>query len=161
MDIISMYSVRIKEYRHIFKESLQIYRSAVDFFIDVCLKEWDFISVIKGSKKQQSFVESLTLPTDKRPEVSYNFNDRFYKMPCYLRRAAISEAIGKVSSYKSNLSNWESSDPHSRGEEPSYPKAGYCYPALYKGYVCACGRLHCKDKGLTQQYMGLDHSAAP
>lgn len=38
MNITSMYSVRIKEYRHIFKESVEQYRSAVDFFIDVCLK---------------------------------------------------------------------------------------------------------------------------
>lgn len=128
-----MYSVKIKEYRHIFKESLQIYRSAVDFFINVCLEEWNSVSVIKGLKKQQSFVESLTVPTQDRPDVSYNFNAKFYKMPCYLRRAAISEAVGKVSSYKSNLSNWEDTDPRIRGEKPSFPKAGYCYPALYKG----------------------------
>ena len=132
MDIISTYSVKIKEYRHIFKESLQIYRSAVDFFIDVCLKEWTFISVLKGLKMQQSYVESLTVPTKDRPKVSHNFNAKFYKMPCYLRRAAISEAVGRVSSYKSNLSNWEGSDPRTRGEKPSHPKAGYCYPALYK-----------------------------
>ena len=133
MDIISMYSVKIKEYRHIYKESLQMYRSAVDFFIDICLKEWDSISIYKGLKAQKTFIESLTLPTGDRPEVPYNFNVKYYKMPCYLRRAAISEAVGKVSSYKSNLSNWESSDPRIRGEKPSYPKAGYCYPVLYKG----------------------------
>ena len=134
MDIFSMYSVKIKEYRHIYKESLQIYRSAVDFFIDVCLKEWNnFGSVVKNQAKYIKLMESLTLPTTDRPEVPYNFNARYYKMPCYLRRAAISEAIGKVSSYKSNLSNWEASDPRIRGEKPSYPKAGYCYPVLYKG----------------------------
>ena len=127
-----MYSVRIKEYRHIFKESAEQYRSAADFFIDICLKEWDKITPIKGLKAKQSFVETLTLPTSKRPSVQYNFNLKFYKMPCYLRRAAISEAIGKVSSYKSNLANWEESDPRTRGEKPSYPKAGYCYPVLYR-----------------------------
>lgn len=133
MNITSMYSVKIKEYRHIFKESVEQYRSAVDFFIDVCLKEWDSITPIKGLKAKQSFVETLTLPTSKRTSVQYNFNLKFYKMPCYLRRAAISEAIGKVSSYKSNLSNWEASDKHAHGLKPSLPKAGFCYPVLYRG----------------------------
>ena len=132
MNITSMYSVRIKEYKHIFKESVEQYRSAADFFIDVCLKEWDRITPIEGLKAKQSFVETLTLPTLKRPSVQYNFNLKFYKMPCYLRRAAISKAIGKVSSYKSNLANWEESDPRTREERPSSPKAGYCYPVLYR-----------------------------
>ncbi len=132
MNIISMYSVKIKECRHIFKESLQIYRSAVDFFIDICLKEWDdFSSVVKSQSEYIKLMETLTVPTKGRPEVTYNFDKHFYKMPCYLRRAAISEAVGKVSSYKSNLSNWESSDPRTRGEKPSFPKAGHCYPVLY------------------------------
>ena len=132
MNITSMYSVKIKEYRHVFKDSIELYRSAVDFFINVCLKEWGSITPIKGLKAEQSYVETLTVPTSGRPNVAYNFNQKFYKMPCYLRRAAISEAIGKVSSYKSNLSNWEASDKRERGEKPSLPKAGFCYPVLYR-----------------------------
>lgn len=34
----------------------------------------------------------------------------FYKYPSYLRRATITVAIGAVSSYRSNLANWEVSD---------------------------------------------------
>ena len=37
MKILSTYSVKIKEYRHIFKDSVRTYRSAVNFFIDVCV----------------------------------------------------------------------------------------------------------------------------
>lgn len=132
MNITSMYSVKIKEYRHIFKESIEQYRSATDFFIGICLKEWDRITPIKGLKAKQSYVETLTVPTSRRLNVAYNFNQKFYKMPCYLRRAAISEAIGKVSSYKSNLLNWDSSDKRERGLKPSLPKAGFCYPVLYR-----------------------------
>lgn len=133
MNIISMYSVKIKEYNHIFKDTLQIYHSAVNFFIDVCLKEWKTFEHIAGNQpKYIKTMETITVPTSKRPIVSYDFNNKHYKMPCYLRRAAIAEAIGKVSSYKSNLSNWENSDPRIRGNKPSYPKAGYCYPVLYR-----------------------------
>ena len=135
MNILSTYSVKIKEYRHIFKDSIRIYRSAVDFFIDVCLKEWKLISVTDRLTERKTLVESVTVSTKEHPDVPYPFGTKehgFYKFPCYLRRAAIAEAIGKVSSYKSNLANWEESDSRTRGEKPSYPKAGYCYPVFYR-----------------------------
>lgn len=136
MKILSTYSVKIKEYRHIFKDSVCIYRSAVDFFIDVCLKEWGLISVPDRLTERKTLVETLTVSTKEHPDVTYPFGLKgtgFYKFPCYLRRAAIAEAIGKVSSYKSSLANWKASDPRTRGEKPSYPKAGYCYPVFYRG----------------------------
>lgn len=46
-----------------------------------------------------------------------------------MRRGAINEAIGKVSSYKSNLANWRGNPA---GKEPSYPKAGYVFPSMYR-----------------------------
>ena len=63
------------------------------------------------------------------PDPIYDFDAKFYKMPSYLRRGAINEAIGKVSSYKTNLDNWIK-DPV--GREPSYPKAGYSFPSMYR-----------------------------
>ena len=131
--IFSTYSVKIKHYNHIFKDTINIYREVVDFLIDVCLKEWNDISSIKGNQKQQQYIERLCHKTADNPDVKYIFFDkRFYKFPSYLRRGAINEAIGKVSSYKSNLYNWENSDIKTRGRKPSYPKAGYVSPCLYK-----------------------------
>ena len=132
MKLISTYSVKIKDYNHIFKASVNKYREAVDFFIDVIDSHWEDFSGLT-TKEATALAEKLTLPTKKRPVVMHNFNERFYKTPCYLRRSAISEAYGKASSYRSNLKNWEASDPRTRGKAPSYPKAGYVYPALYKG----------------------------
>ncbi len=134
MKIISTYPVKIIEYNHIFKDTVQIYRSAVDFFINVCMEEWDtFKEAAKLQSKYIRDMEELTIPTSKRNNVAYDFNVSFYKMPCYLRRAAIAEAVGKVASYKSNLRNWKLSDPRERGVVPSFPKAGLSYPVLYRG----------------------------
>ena len=133
MRIFSTYSVKIKHYNHIFKDTVSIYRKAVDFFIDVCLTEWEDILPISGSVVRQQYVEHLCHKTKDNPNPRYmNFDIKFYKFPSYLRRSAINEAIGKVSSYKSNLANWESRDINSCGENPSYPKAGYVYPCMYK-----------------------------
>ena len=106
--IFSTYSVKIKHYNHILKETIEIYREAVDYLIDVCLNEWNDIIAIKGNLNQQRYTERLCHRTSDNPDIKYgSFDKRFYKFPSYLRRGAINEAIGKVSSYKSNLSNWE------------------------------------------------------
>ena len=130
MKIFSSYSVKIKEYNHIFKETVFIYREVVDYFIGVCAKEWDNISLIQGSLIQQQYIEHLCHRTAKNVNVKYpDFDKKFYKLPSYLRRGAINEAIGKVSSYKSNLANWQL---NKQGKAPSLPKAGFIYPCLYK-----------------------------
>lgn len=130
MKIFSTYSVKIKHYNHIFKDTVSIYRKAVDFFINVCLIEWEDILPISGSVLRQQYVERLCHKTNNNPKPQYtDFDIEFYKFPSYLRRGAINEAIGKVSSYKSNLDNWIKNPI---GKEPSYPKAGYVYPCMYK-----------------------------
>ena len=132
MKIMTAYDVAIKHYNHVFKDSVRIYRNAVDFLIDVCLKEWDSIKDIDGLTLRQSYVESLIHKTSKRPVVPYNFDNRFYKFPSYLLRGAINCALGKVSSYLSNLENWNNADSKTRGQKPGYPKAGFVFPCLYK-----------------------------
>ena len=128
MEIYTTYSVKIKNYSHIFKETVNVYRRAVDYLIAVCIDNWDAITACIGRKKLL-YIESLTHATKGNPNPVYDFDVCFYKMPCYLRRAAISEAIGKASSYLSNLANWTSNPV---GKQPSYPKAGYAFPSMYR-----------------------------
>lgn len=130
MNIHSTYSAKIKHYNNIFKSTVEKYRQAVDFFIDVCLNEWDSMSFIEGNKAKQRYIETLSIGTKDNPNPKYDFCSFSYKFPCYYRRAAISDAIGKVSSYKSNLANWEANP---LGKHPGIPKAGYIYPVMYKG----------------------------
>lgn len=129
MQIYTTYSVKIKHYNHIFKDTISIYRRAVDYLINVCLDEWDNIVAIKGNLLQQQYVERCIHSTKDNPAPAYDFDTKFYKMPSYMRRGIINEAIGKVSSYKSNLVNWQSNPI---GKEPSYPKAGYVFPSMYR-----------------------------
>ena len=105
------------------------YRAAVDFLIEVCDGHWNDIASVNGAKARQRFVETLVHNT-KNNIAAYDFDVRFPKFPNYLRRAAITCAIGKVSSWKSNLSNWEK-DPS--GKKPGRPFAGSTFPVLYRG----------------------------
>ena len=133
MTCYSNYSVKIKHYNHIFDETVAIYREAVSFFIDVCLKEWEDISKLEMLHLQQQRVERLCHATKANTDVKYDkFDKLFYKFPSYIRRGAIDEAIGKVSSYRSSLSRWEQTDPEIRGHKPGLPRAGYVYPCMYR-----------------------------
>ena len=129
MKIHTTYKVKIKHYNNIFKDTVMVYRHVVDYLIDVCDTHWESISEIKDSKKQQGYIENLIHATKDNPEPVYDFDSKFYKLPSYFRRSAINEAKGKVSSYRSNLANWEQNPV---GKAPALPKAGFIFPSMYR-----------------------------
>lgn len=128
MNIFSSYEVKIKHYNKIFEQTVEIYRNAVSFFINICDKEWHKLKDLR-SLEQCREMERLSLSTTKNLNPSYNFNQSFYKMPCYLRRSAINTAIGCYSSYYSNLKNWEE---NSIGKKPTLQLDRNVMPTLYK-----------------------------
>ena len=134
MKTASTYSAKIKEnaYNSVFRDTVRLYRGAVDFYISVILEQWGSFSLLKRQTEAVNLAEVLTVKTAKRPDVIYDFQESFYKFPSYMRRAAIAEAYGKVCSYKSTVANWEATDPRERKSKPSAPKAGFVYPAMYR-----------------------------
>ncbi len=131
MQQYTAYGVRIMaESAKPIQAMVRIYRAAVSFLIQVSMDHWEAIEAIKGLQEQQTYIERLIHHTKNRPAVAYeNFDTTFYKLPSYMRRAAISEAIGKVTSYSSNLKRWQK---QGNGKAPGKPKTGYTYPVLYQ-----------------------------
>ena len=64
MNIFSSYKVKIKHYSHIFEQTVEIYRNAVSFFIDVCDKEWDILESLNSLERCRK-IEELALQSDK------------------------------------------------------------------------------------------------
>ena len=129
MQVTTSYKVKIIGYNKIFQGTLDIYRGALAFLIDVVDAEWENISGIDSAKYRQRHVENLVHRT-KSNEPKYDFDERFYKLPSYLRRGVISDAIGKVSSYKSNFANWESKGK--QGKPPRLQLSHNDFPALFR-----------------------------
>ena len=129
MKIMSTYKTKIIDSHGALADTVEFYRQAVDFLIGVVLNEWDTLKEIDRSLEKQRVIENTIHHTKTNSCPKYDFDSRFGKFPSYLRRAAISEAIGKVSSYKSNYANWEI---NRQGKKPGVPVAGYVYPAMYR-----------------------------
>ena len=126
----SCYKVHITHSHWALRETVALYRSAVDFIIDVVLLKWDAVSAIEKPLKRQQFIERIIHTTTSRPIVEFpEFDKQFHKFPSYLRRAAIAEAIGKVQSYKSLRERWGKMG--GKKKPPSDPHAGYAFPTLY------------------------------
>ena len=83
MQIYTTYKVKIKHYNHIFKDTVAVYRNAVDYLIDVCNANWDELSKIDGSLNKQRYIETLVHATKDNPVPMYDFDTKFYKMPSF------------------------------------------------------------------------------
>lgn len=132
MKVISSYKVKLLHVGKIARATVDIYRAAVAYLIDVIDKEWDTLCPIfkDNPKKGRSAVEALIHKTAKNQNPKYDFDEKFYKMPCYIRRAAQATALGAVSSYRSNLANWEAGGK--KGREPKLTYDRDVMPVFYK-----------------------------
>ena len=106
MLITNSYKAKIINKNLSLKPTLVIYRNAVSFLVDVYNKEWHSINLIINKNDKFNYAEHLVHST-KDNMAKYDFDSKFYKFPSYLRRSAITDALGIVSSYKSNLENYE------------------------------------------------------
>ena len=130
MKIHSSYKIKIKGCSSVFDETVSLYRKAVDFFINVILSRWETdFSICKNQSDVIRLAERLCHSTAKRPFVDFDFSKDFYKFPSYLRRAAIVQAFGDVSSYQTRLQLWQK---HRQGQAPGMLRVGHVFPAMYR-----------------------------
>lgn len=128
MNIISSYKVQILCENSIFRDTIRLYRDALSFLTAVFDSEWKALSAIEQAKTRFNTAEHLVHET-KYNIAKYDFDIRFHKMPSYLRRAAIQEALGCVSSYHSNHDNWEKGGK--QGKEPKLQVERFTMPTFY------------------------------
>ncbi len=106
MKVVSSYGVEIKKQNIPIRHTLYIYRQAVGYLIRVYEESWEELSRIVNLQKRFNAAEHLVHST-KKNRVRYDFDQKFPKMPSYLRRSAIQHALGSVSSYETRLELWK------------------------------------------------------
>ena len=106
MKVVSSYGVEIKKQNIPIRHTLYIYRQAVGYLIRVYEESWEELSRIVNPQKRFNAAEHLVHST-KKNRARYDFDQKFPKMPSYLRRSAIQHALGSVSSYETRLELWK------------------------------------------------------
>ena len=129
MKITSSYGVELRKQNIPIRQTLDVYRSAVSYLVEIYAQVWEELEGILEAKKRFNEAEHL-IHTTKKNQARFDFDIRFQKMPSYLRRAAIQHALGSVSSYKTRLGLWEKT-----GQRESKPKLVYenhAMPVFYR-----------------------------
>ena len=140
MSVVS-YNVEVinntNKLRHIVANTLALYNSALNYVCDVVLKHYDELNKLNNLEGRM-YLEHLIHNT-KNNIAKYDFDSRYYKLPCYLLRDIEAKAIGHIFSYKSNLDNYKkerynkiSNGKKFKKREPRLSKCNLL-PSFYKG----------------------------
>jgi putative transposase len=118
----------------ILEDTVTIYRDMVRRLISIVNLRWKEIAVVEA---QQRYVEQLFHQTKDNPNPKFGkffgLGTRLYKFPSYLRRAAINDAIGHVSSFHCRYYGWQGGiRKRKTSKPPGLNTSCGVYPDLYK-----------------------------
>ena len=135
MKITQSYGIKFKGGYKAVKRTIVIFNDAVNYLITPVQENYDAIVKLGNSKMKMNFVEKLVHHTRNNKAV-YDFDNKFYKFPSYLRRSAITKAVGIVSSYMSQMEKWKANNCN--GAMPKLDKGNHLMPCFYKKNMFNC-----------------------
>lgn len=128
MRLTNSYKMKLSGDLNALETSIIIYRDALRMLISIIDNHWDALNEYKFDNQKYNCIERRIHSTQNN-QALYDFDERFPKFPSYLRRSVIAAAFGIVSSYYSNLANWEKNP---KGRAPRLCLIHHAYPAYYK-----------------------------
>lgn len=132
MKLVSSYAVEIKHINKLFRQTIKIYNDAISFCIKAFEEHWEVLETLDtGNKERFAYADALIHSTKSNDALYPEFDIKFRKMPSYLRFSVINTALGYLSSYHSNLTNWEYSNTDDKA--PSLQTHLNKLPTFYKG----------------------------
>ena len=149
MKVTQSYGVKFKGGYKAIKRTIVIFNDAINYLITPIQENYDDIAELESSLRKMNYIEKLVHNTRNNKAI-YDFDDKFYKFPSYLRRSAITKAIGIVSSYMSQIENWKASN--CKGAMPKLDKGNHLMPCFYKDNMFD----HQNDKTYIKVYRNND-----
>lgn len=118
----------------VLEDTVAIYRDIVRRLISIVNLHWKEIAACEA---KQRYVEQLFHATKDNPDPKFSkffgLGTKLYKFPSYLRRAAINDAIGHVSSFHTRYHDWQGGIRKRRTTLPPRLNTSCgVYPDLYK-----------------------------
>ena len=151
MKVVSSYGVKIKKQNIPIRHTLYIYRQAVGYLIRVYEESWEELSRIVNPQKRFNAAEHLVHST-KKNRARYDFDQKYPKMPSYLRRSAIQHALGSVSSYETRLELWKQKKLDGK---PKLVYENHAMPVFYRDVMYKEAENH-EDMAFLKLYDGHD-----
>ena len=94
MKIMCSYAVEIKHINRLFRDTIKIYNDAVSFCVKAFEDHWDVLKTLDpGNKERFAYADHLIHTTKTNTAVFKEFDQKFHKMPSYLRFAVINTAF--------------------------------------------------------------------
>lgn len=149
MKVTQSYGVKFKGGYKAIKRTIVIFNEAVNYLITPIQENYDDIAKLESSLRKMNYVEKLVHNTRNNKAI-YDFDNKFYKFPSYLRRSAITKAIGIVSSYMSQIEIWKANN--CKGAMPKLDKGNHLMPCFYKDNMFD----HQNDKTYIKVYRNND-----
>ena len=120
--------------------TIEEYRKFLNPLVLIVNSQWVNLADLT-SKERINAIEKMIHQTADNPEPKHKYFQNvvkkyssFRKFPSYLRRAAVADAIGIVSSFQTRYRDWQSGNrKHRFCKPPSLTTMCKTYPALYKG----------------------------
>ena len=106
MRLTSSYGMKLTGDLEALENSIRIYRQVLSTLIPIINNDWESVNNCRNSNQKVNLIEKWIHST-KSNQAIFDFDEQFPKLPTYLRRSAIAKSLGIVSSYRSNLENWE------------------------------------------------------
>ncbi len=120
--------------------TIEEYRKFLNPLVLIVNAQWVNLADLTA-KERVNAVEKMIHQTTDNPAPKHKYFQKvidkhpsFRKFPSYLRRAAIADAIGIVSSFQTRYAQWQSGDrKHRQAKPPTLTSTCNTYPALYQG----------------------------
>ena len=117
-----------------------VYNNAISYLLKVMFQEFP-MDFSEDANIVMQVIENLVHHTKQHPNPKYqDFDEIFYKLPCYFRRAATNAAYGKWSSWRTSYLNWEAERDEAKKNNKRFTKKAPTpqmehkdYPVFYKG----------------------------
>ena len=123
------YGVKINNLTKCLEPTIKVYRDAVKYLINISLLHYDDYKDLSAQDAMR-VIENVVHGTAHREAKYPAFDQKFYKMPSYLRRNAIVTANAKVDSYKKLVEIWKAAN--CSGKKPRLNSNQDVLPCFYR-----------------------------
>lgn len=121
-----------KHLKHCINETLKYYQNILAYLIPIIETHYNELAQYSQALDKRAHIEHLIHATKTHPNPKYAYDQQYPRCPSYLRRDAITDAIGVYETYKTNHDAWETGECEEGAGEPQLSYHHAKSPTFYR-----------------------------